>query len=267
MDRDTLTGLRNIMLEILNEFVRICEENNLTYFLTAGTLLGAVRHKGFIPWDDDLDVAMPRNDYDKFIAIYNNIDNGDYYILSDKFPDKDIYYYEPFAKLCKKGTKVAEISRPSNSHAGIYIDIFPFDRCILFFLPLQTKLLKFVWRLYHFKTDYIKPKNKIKIFFGNLLCFILSERFIDKLHKKLYLIFNKYNTKYITFFSGKYGYKKETHEYNRTFPLSKISFEGKYYYAPNDCDSFLKEEYGNYMELPPVEERITHDPSYIIFNE
>jgi lipopolysaccharide cholinephosphotransferase len=256
VDQEILIKLRKIEVEILDEFVRICEENNLTYFLTAGTLLGAVRHKGFIPWDDDIDVAMPRKDYEKFLDIYENVKETDYYVLSDRYPDKIIYYYEPFAKLCKKGTIFL------NTNNAIDIDIFPSDNCILPFLPLQTKLIKSTWRLYRIKSHYDIPRNKIKFIFSKLLCCLFPLRFINFIHKKLYLLFNNLNTNYITFFSGKYNYKKETHKYKAVYPLSKIAFEGKQYFAPGNWDLYLKDMYGNYMELPPVEQRISpHEPA------
>ena len=255
------------MLEILDEFVRLCEENNLTYFLDGGTLLGAVRHKGFIPWDDDIDVAMPRDDYEKFLDIFAAIKDTNYYVLSDRYSKNTVPFYEPFAKLCKKGTLVVKNNMDPAMYKGINIDIWPFDKCILQFVPFQTKLVKFVWRLYRFKIHHMeKPKKKIKIFIARVLCFFLTKRFLEKLSKKLYLLFNNFNTRYITFFSGRYGWKKETQNYNTIFPLSKLNFEGKNYNTPGNWDMYLKKLYNNYMELPPVDQQIPHDSKYVVFN-
>ena len=252
------------MLELLDEFVRICEKNNLVYFLTAGTLLGAVRHKGFIPWDDDMDIAMPRNDYEKFLDLYDGNNTSNYYVLSNRSPNDVVHHDKQYAKLCKKGTVYAEKNVNPNKYSGIFIDIFPFDKCVLFFAPLQTLLIKSTLKLYLMKTRIAIPQKKIKIFVGKILCFFSRERFLDTLLSKLYLLFNKFNTKYISFFSGRYGWKKETHKYSDVFPLTRIQFEGKYYCVPCNWDLFLKKLYGNYMELPPVEERhIHHDPDYL----
>jgi len=267
LDQDTIVKLRSVMLEIMDEFVRICDENKLSYFLAYGTLLGAVRHNGFIPWDDDIDVAMPRKDYEKFLNIYYKLDKTDYYVLSSR--DMNNNHHEHFAKLCKKGTVFADSAK--DEYTGIYIDIFPYDNCVLFFAFIQTILIKFVLQLCKYKFYKYMPKEKNKklffILFIKPLCYFFSQRFLYTLHKILYLMFNSFNTKYISSFNGFYGCKIEMHKYNTIFPLTNISFEGKKYCAPCNYDSYLKKLYGNYMELPPVEKRINHNPKYIIFND
>jgi len=125
MNANQLKRLQNIEYEILQEIVRICEKNNLSYFLIGGTLLGAVRHKGFIPWDDDLDIAIPRKDYEKFLKICQTQLNSDYFLHCNK-TDPD--YWLPFAKVRKKNTLFDEKSITSiETHKGIYNDVFPLD--------------------------------------------------------------------------------------------------------------------------------------------
>ena len=267
MDTKTRTKLHGILAELLDEFVRICEENNLVYFLTAGTLLGAVRHSGFIPWDDDIDIAMPRNDYEKFIDIINNSNNERYYLISYKSSNKQSKYCKQFAKFCKTGTVFAESYKNPDGYSGIFMDIFPFDNCVLFFAPLHTKLIIIIRNLCRIKANLIATRKKWKLFIGNIICCFFTEKFLNNLHRKLYLIFNKNKTRYISFFSGRYGHKRETHKYDEIFPLSKALFEGKYYSVPGNWDLFLKILYGNYMELPPVEERHVHSHEYIHFND
>jgi len=265
MDKETQIKLHGVLLELLDEFVRICMENNLTYFLSYGTLLGAVRHKGFIPWDDDIDVAMPRNDFEKFLDFFDNSHLTNYYVLSYRSHCKAGKYFIQFAKFLKNGTIFAETDRPSDSYSGIFIDIFPFDNCIKIFYPLQAILLKYSLNLYFIKTNIKKRRKKIKILLGKIACCFFSEKFMSDLHRKLYLVFNRYKTKYISLFSSNFT-KKEIHKKDEIFPLTKVLFEGKYYFAPKNCDKYLNNLYGNYMELPPVEKRHTHNPLYIVFN-
>ena len=122
-----LQHMHSLHLILADEVKRICEKHNIRYFMIAGTLLGAVRHKGFIPWDDDMDFGMLRNDYDKFVSVCAaEIDENKFYLQTDK---KDKYYTFNFAKLRLCGTKVIEsFSFDVQTNQGIYIDIFPIDR-------------------------------------------------------------------------------------------------------------------------------------------
>jgi lipopolysaccharide cholinephosphotransferase len=123
-EHNTLKQLQNVLHEILDEFVRICEENSLTYFLASGTLLGAVRHKGFIPWDDDIDVAMPRKDYEIFLNIFENNTETNYYVLSNRGSQNKFMLYRGLAKFCKEGTIFAASNIPNpDKYPGIFIDI------------------------------------------------------------------------------------------------------------------------------------------------
>ena len=267
MDQEVMIKLRKVMVELLDEFVSICEKNELSYFLTAGTLLGAIRHKGFIPWDDDIDVAMPRKDYEAFLTIFESQNSENYYLLSHKCPQDNIYHYMPFAKLCKKNTIFAEENISESNYTGIYIDIWPYDNCNRFFLPIHTKLLKFFSKLYPIKRKVHKPVRKSYLIITKIFCMLLPSQLMKYFSTTFYLIFNNNNTKYITFFTGRYGYKKETHRYDDIYPLSEVCFENKIYKAPKDWNLFLNKLYGDYMTLPPVEKQHTHNPLYIVFGK
>jgi len=269
MDQDTLVKLHSVMLEILNEFVRICEENNLTYFLAYGTLLGAVRHEGFIPWDDDIDVAMPRNDYEKFINLCENNNDSNYYILSNKCPINTYYHYITFAKFCKRNTIYAETTRNEGDFCGIFIDIWPYDNTYPLLAPLQTALIHSGHKLYRMKTytsSVYKSRKHLKL--QSFLKKLIPTWFCISFYKftiKLCCIYNKHNTEYISFFSDWWSYKKVLMKRKDIFPLCKLKFGEKDYYAPNNYDLYLKIKYYDYMTLPPVEERKTHG-KYIIFD-
>jgi lipopolysaccharide cholinephosphotransferase len=256
LDQAKTVKLRSVMLEILDEFVRICDKNKFSYFLAYGTLLGAVRHKGFIPWDDDIDVGMPRNDYERFLDIFQKNTETNYYV----------YNYVDYAKLCKKGTVYAESHLNPKDYWGIFIDIWPFDNCVSLFLPIQIRLIAIAKKLYRLKTKKDIPQKKIKRFINKLICFLLPLQFIRVLRRETIFLFNKFTTKNISSFAGIYDYKKENHKYNTIFPVTNIHFEGKYYKAPGKWDIYLSKLYGNYMELPPVEQRINHNPKFILFD-
>ena len=117
----SLEEKKKILVSILSEVHNFCDENNLKYFLPGGTLIGAVRHKGFIPWDDDIDIYMPRNDYEKFLCEFNK-ESERYQVISLKTDG----YYLPFGKVIDTKTVLIE-NVDSDYKMGIYLDIFPLD--------------------------------------------------------------------------------------------------------------------------------------------
>lgn len=272
MDDDTLKKLHEVMIEILDEFVRICDKNKLQYFLIGGTLLGAVRHKGFIPWDDDLDVAMPREDYEKFIDIANQELDESYEI--DNFKNNKEYYLN-FTKLRKKNTLfVQNFQNNYNGPKGIWIDIFPLDnwKCEKSFLgDIKVKFIKMLRSIAHYRTgifigstnNFIKIIKKIIGFISKPIktnkIMILADKLMKKDLKK--------NTDYFINISSQYNFHKQTIKKEKFFPSVKLDFCGKKYECPNDYDYILKRIYGDYMQLPPVEERVTHNPKILVFDK
>jgi lipopolysaccharide cholinephosphotransferase len=267
IDQETIIRLRKVMVEILDEFVRICEENNFIYFLSDGTLLGAVRHKGFIPWDDDIDVGMPRNDYNKFLDLFQENTETNYYVLSNRCPINTFFHYISYAKFCKKGTVCAENHVNPDDYSGIFIDIWPYDNCVYSLVPFQAKLIAIADKVYRLKTHWDIPQKKSKRFFSKLFCGLLPLQFCRSLLKKTFSFFNGFKTRYMTFFSDPYSYKGIALKYDAIFPLTTVCFEGKIYQSPCKWDIFLKTLYGNYMELPPVEQRITHNIKFVSFDD
>lgn len=258
-------GLRDaqlLMVEILDDVHKLCEKHNLRYFLDAGTLIGAVRHKGFIPWDDDVDIGMPREDYEKFLEIAKK-ELPEYLFLQTFETDK---YYDVYPVPCKvryNGTLFFEEGTKENlkMHNGVYIDIFPYDSLpkhkIVYKIQrtLSYNILKSFKRLRDIP-ESLNFKNKITFSFYRIVAKMFpSERRIKFFN---YLIkWNDPNSEYMGYgvdtFWSEYVYKKADY-----FDLIKLSFEGKEFYAPKNYDSILTQLYGDYMIMPKEEDRVWH---------
>lgn len=263
--------LHAVLQEILDFTVEICEENALSYCLAYGTALGAFRHQGFIPWDDDLDIVMPREDYEKLIEIMKeNPSEG--YILQNE--DNEDNYFLSFAKIRKRGTIFIEsIAEGTYKENGIYIDIFPLDH-VENKESVRTKLINFrigYWRhalkLVSCPELYKKKLGKIRYMVERCLCLPVSvigvNAGVKRMHKIMQSVGNK-DSSYVAQYDQvpeRAILKKDIY-----FPPKKIEFESKMYYAPNNIHEYLVSQYGkNYMELPPIEQRRTHQPARIEF--
>lgn len=260
----TLRKLQLVELEILDKFVRICEDHGLTYFLAYGTLLGAIRHHGFIPWDDDVDVGMPREDYEKFIAICRNKQPEGYFLQESR---TYIKYWHIYAKFRRDNTQKIETDPPPvypNEHHGINIDIFPYDIASSnhLFLKIQEFVLEKIRFLLFEKRGYRSNGPKFHFFLKQLIAKIIS---FNVLHGFAYAImtFNSGESGNITSWGSTEGYKKETFPRNVILPTTKTDFEGKQFAIPHDSHFYLKQIYGDYMQPPPATERNTYDASII----
>lgn len=274
MKNITIEQIKQIELEILEDVASFCDKYNLRYYLCGGTLIGAIRHKGFIPWDDDIDIIMPRPDYIKFVRLYNS-HRKDYKVHSN-FTDK--YWYSTFAEV--EDTRTKKIYKGFNLEGdyGITIDIFPIDgspdnrikRKIFWtinnFLTRIATLSKLNFSIsYHF-VDQDKRFSTIRTLVRTGIKFlgIPVARFICKfwdLNRIVTQRAMKYDvdkSEYIgvsTF--PHYGYK----ECIRRGPFLKQKlriFEGKYFSTPDYYDEYLKNLYGDYMKMPPKEKQVPH---------
>ena len=255
MRRLDIQEVKKIQLEILDVVAKFCDDNDIKYFLNAGTLLGAIRHKGYIPWDDDIDLGMLRPDYDKFIKLFNQ--NNTRY----KF---DCYETNPECIfLCGKVVDTDENTfiYERNIKSGINIDIFVFDN-----VPDDEKIIRemFAYRTLCRRNHdrRIHPVFTVRPAGGVLRrCCAYVLRTCMKIFPKDYFSkkfvagikrFSNVNTKCVGDFTGFHDavYDREVLE-----SLTTAEFEGRFYKIPVRYDEFLRGLYGDYMQLPPVEER------------
>ena len=221
-----------VMESILKDLDLLCKENDLSYWLMYGTLIGAARHKGFIPWDDDIDIGMLREDYNRLKEIFKKNKIQEKYELLTKENSKNYPY--SFYKVVSKENFCDYNGTEDNK--GIFLDIFPFD---LYSEEAEKYLEKLCFNRKNIE-ELLKKRKKEKSYFKRRIITLKNGRYI----------FSDLDER-VSF----YFYFKEI------FPLKKLFFETQEYYVPNDYDSCLKKQYGNYMELPPIEKRNSHHPT------
>ena len=245
----TLRKMQLRILDILIEIDKVCRKNDIHYWIDFGTLLGAVRHNGFIPWDDDIDITMMQNDFKKFISIapkelpphlflQTSETDPSYKGVLCKVRDNNSFFitqHEDFTK---------------DYHKGLYIDIFEAEKYPSVNSKLQKALMSWYKKIYFFhsvKQDVTLKNHLATIFFPVIKTGLDAIWFMFNLKPK-----------------DKIGYKKHFNPYGNSynpdfiFPLSEISFEGFSFMAPNNPDAYLTSIYKDYMQIPPKEKRITH---------
>ncbi len=256
MNDYTLEKLKKTQIEILDEIVRICKNHNLTYFLISGTLLGAVRHKGFIPWDKDIDIAMPRNDFEKLRQLSETELNSKYFFQDCR---TDPSYYLSFAKVRKNNTLYEEsYTEKIDTHKGIFIDIFILDNA-----KKQKGLLQHLQGFFFWLFRYIiwvkrvvktyKPKKPL-----HLICYILSlpipYGFAVGILQKIMSYNKNEKSAYFVNLTSRRGYVKQTIKKEKYLPAVQLEFEGKMYDAPCDWDYILTRIYSDYIKIPNEDE-------------
>ncbi len=249
-----LDDLKELELGILNFLDDICRKNHIQYFLAAGTLLGAVRHQGFIPWDDDIDVTLLRSEYKKLIDVLKS-EKGRYQLLS--IETNDDYYYG-FGKLVDTHTVLVENGMPPIKNLGVYIDIFPID----YFPNNDAERLKVQKKLFTLRAAlwYSFPKIKHSGFIRKLAGVVFRrigwKIFQNKLMEYCNIL-NENTTDYVgSAVATSIPYKAMRTEWFAT--SINLEFEGHLYPAPVGYKNYLEVLYGDYMELPPDEKRKTH---------
>lgn len=251
MNQKIMERLRKCQIYILDEFDKLCKKHGLRYYLMYGTLIGAVRHKGYIPWDDDIDVGMPVEDYKKFLKIGKNELPDSLFLQTDQ---TDCYHARFFAKIRMNNTAFEPTeSLQAKKHTGIFIDIIPLykrDKKHNMLQKVRVKLGDIMNEVLIGKRE----KNKLcrKIYAP---VYIMPSGFIAKLRNWLW------DTKGALYYGFGYYHPKEAFE-----PSVELEFENKRYPAPKEYDDILHTIYGEYMQLPPPEKQVTHNPVRISFD-
>ena len=260
MEKYDLRKFQLRLLEILKAVDKVCRAHELTYYIEAGTLLGAVRHQGFIPWDDDIDIIMPRPDYDRLMAHSEEWLPQPLRMMTG---ENSAHYHHPFAKVIDGSTRLVERNLPM----GLYVDIFPIDGMsgcklvqkthVLWFRYVTKKLLYFSCR------DPYKHGNGVSSWLP-LLCqkiygYERAQRAIDRMQRKY-----DYATHDIIIDHDFYGRGIMPKSVLGT-PM-EIVFEDSRFYAPEHPEEYLARVYGSdYMTPPPPEKRHIHYFSEVEF--
>ena len=261
-----LRKVQEVELEILNVVHQVCVENHLKYSLAYGTLIGAVRHQGFIPWDDDIDICMPREDYDKFLKIWSQYNFKDY-ILQNIETDED--FTQNFTKIRKNHTTFLQPKEEQYKyHKGFFIDIFPGDRVPDSKIKQQFQFFNMAVNLLYSRKFKSGSSSKIISIVENIL-FLFPKSFQKKYRKVSENIVKKFNfnSKLRYVFASTIGDAKIYYPSDIFENLVLTNFEGSQFYIFKDYDNCLRIQYGDYMQFPPEKERVwTHTPQIIDFH-
>lgn len=255
MEQELLRKVQLTLLEIAVEIKRVCEENDIRYFLSDGTFLGAVRHQGFIPWDDDMDMGMLRADYEKFCRIAPMALKPEYCLETW---DSDSGYGLPFAKVMKRNTVYLESKKTTKMREkGFYIDIFPFDNA-----PEEEKqqqalvrrltsmarvmLMKCGYQPW-MEQDRILWKKRVGYLYYQLKALFVSHQELARSYDALAVSFPESDV-----LLEQSGRPRPTF-FRRQWceELAQYTFEGVTFPGPRDYDAYLTNHYGDYRNPPP----------------
>ena len=262
MKKLNLEEIQSVLLDMMNDIDMFCSANNIKYCIAYGTMLGAVRHEGFIPWDDDFDIYMLPEDYIKFKKEFNKIDNK--YFLQNKKTEGE--YYLTFDKIRLNNSLAKDGFEDKNINHGIFIDIFP-----CYYIP--KKLLdKFVFYIRVYSMKYI---NLIQVF----SCSKYQDSIFGKFVRIIYLIVKNENLRNMfiklqdkilnncktdQILDIEIAYNKKIMNTNYLTNLKRTKFNNLQLMSSVYFDDYLKHNYGDYMRIPEEHERYNHGADYYI---
>lgn len=250
---------KQIMLDILKDISSFCDKHSIRYYLAAGTLIGAIRHKGFIPWDDDIDIEIPRSDYNRFIELYRK--EGKYSVCAPLEKNSIYFYAKVYDEKTVKYERGVDYTR--FQPLGIDIDIFPIDgqpdkedekRFIR-----QVKRRRILQRMLFHSMFPLNADISFKSRIVRIICHILPKNIICRLYINSATRYSFEYSSMAGFITPYEGYDvKHRHRREVYSDRVKVQFEDGEYWAPIGYDEYLRDVYGDYMQLPPVEKRVSH---------
>lgn len=255
----SLNEKKIIMLSIMDYIDLFCKEHNIKYFLYGGSLIGAIRHKGYIPWDDDIDICMLRKDYDRFISEFLD-EKGRYSLIS---AENDRNYYSQIAKVYDSFT-VLEENVSGKIPIGVYIDVFPLDNGSNNYnstckYGTMIGLFRKIVDVKNIKLNKNRSVTKnLLLTLSKTLLFPVSKHFAINMILYLSNKIKNSKSKYVAQFTKMTYDSKEIYERNWFDKAVYVQFEDRKYCIPKAYDKVLKTEYGDYMKLPPVEKQVSH---------
>lgn len=270
--KEQLERLHFLLLSMLKDIDQLCKKHGLTYFLTGGTAIGALRGHEFIPWDDDADIVMPRHDLEVFKSVFNLEMNVEKYVLDAPNYDHPASFCYPKVRLI--GTKIRELVT-DDDNCEVFVDIFPLENVSnnSFFRFLQTRLLTFlrdvsydVFFASQFKKKFTKDGLRnctfgtrvalyLGFFVGRVLSVIPLHKWVDFYDR---IARSSKKTEFVSIPTGMHGPKKETYDRQTYYPARYEYFEGYLFPLPNRIERILENFYGDFMTPPPPEKRARH---------
>lgn len=271
IEGDALRKLQSILLSMLKDIDEVCERHGIQYTLSGGTLLGAVRHEGFIPWDDDIDINMTREGYEKLVSVFEQ-ELEDEYTLQQ--PEATEGYGLGLARIRKKGTTLRNRDDYNAQDCGIAIDVFLYEdvpnnvfcRKVHGFISLGLGFALSCRRFLDYGDEYeklasgddsLKKVFRTKRRLGRLFSFLSMDAWC-RAWDKWNSLYRNGDSRYIAIPAGRKHYFGETYQRCMMFPVKRIKFEDAQLPVPNTPDHYLTKLYGDYMRIPKPEEREAH---------
>lgn len=258
-----LQELKEIELSIMKEIHSFCEENNITYYIAYGTLIGAIRHNGFIPWDDDIDIWMMRSDYEKFCALFPKYaDQYGLYLTNSKTVPM---HPRAMSKVCAKNTTLKELAYNLGDDIGVFVDIWPLDgvpnnAILRKMYCLFMKTLNYIFYAGVYRKDFFQGGIIRKT--ARLTCKVVGPLRILHLQEKVSRLIPVEKSTYVEWNGVAKGFLKKDFERRE---LRK--FEDAYFWVPSGYDHLLTQNYGDYMTLPPEDKRVRRHISNTFIEE